>query len=219
MAHSTDRDLRQQIVELNLHMITSGLSPGTSGNLSARVDGGMLITPSGVAAEAMTADDVVLLSLEGRTTRDSLRPSSEWEMHARIYRQRSDARGIVHCHSPYATILSCARKSIPAVHYMIGVTGAYEIPCSDYATPTTANLAEAARTAIAGGQACLLANHGQITLGNSLTQALSIAAEVEALAKTYWGCLAIGGAVLLDDAQMDEVMDAFDSYGQRNSRH
>ena len=122
---------------------------------------------------------------------------------------------MVHCHSNYATILACAGKAIPPLHYMIAVTASYEIPCAPYATFGTPALADSALAALQGRFACLLANHGQIAIGMNLEGALRMAAEVEELATTYWGCLAIGGPQVLDTQQMDDVMAAFASYGQQ----
>lgn len=215
LKHSNDQETREQIVALNSAMISSGLSHGTSGNISARVEEGLLITPTGVKPDQLQPEHIVLVSLEGDVAGDQLLPSSEWEMHARIYATRQEAQAVVHCHSRYATILACARKPIPPLHYMIAVTASYEIPCAEYATFGSTELAESSVQALQGRFACLLANHGQIAMGMDLEGALRMASEVEELAATYWGCLAIGGPTLLDKQQMDDVLVAFASYGQQ----
>jgi len=197
-------------------MMAAGLGTGSSGNLSLRTAQGMLITPTGAAPATLEARQVVAMSLAGRAGAGQLLPSSEWHMHAAIYRTRPDINAVVHCHSRYATILACAHRPIPAVHYMIAIAGVDEIPVAPYATFGTEALAGSAAGALGQGRACLLANHGQIAAGVSLDQALAVALEVEELAAIYWGSLAIGGGKILSQEAMMEVRTAFAGYGQQH---
>ena len=137
-------------------------------------------------------------------------------MHWRIYAERPDVEGVVHCHSRYATTLACAHRALPALHYMVGVTGHREVPCVPYATFGTGELAAHVVTGLAGGKACLMANHGQIAVGTSAWEALAIAEELEEQSAVYWGTLAIGGPACLDGEQMAEVFRRFRGYGQRS---
>ena len=136
-------------------------------------------------------------------------------MHARILARRPDVNAIVHCHSRYATILACAGKSIPSLHYMVGVSGKPEIQLAPYATFGSAELADHVAETLAGGYACLMANHGLIAAAPSLARALFIAEEVEEQAAVYWGTLAIGGPTTLSGTQMDEIFRQFRNYGQK----
>ena len=206
---------REAIVEHYRDLIASGLGTGSSGNLSTRVDGGMLITPTGILAEHLTPDQLVHVSLAGDVAQGQLRPSSEWHMHAVVYRDRPEIEAVVHCHSRYATILACANKPIPAVHYMIAVTQSDEVPVAPYATFGTNALAESVITGLAGRLASLLANHGQIAIGRDLDEAMRVAREVEELASIYWGSLAIGGGQILNQQEMSDVQAAFTTYGQQ----
>ncbi len=138
-------------------------------------------------------------------------------MHAAIYQAREDVNAVVHCHSRHATILACAHMAIPPLHYMIAVADASEIPLAPYATFGTQALAQSAAEGLGTGLACLLANHGQIAAGVDLAQALKVATEVEELAAIYWGSLAIGGGQVLSDSNMEEVREAFATYGQQRS--
>ena len=207
---------RRALLVTYQNLLTAGLGVGTSGNVSCRLDTGLLITPTGVPPAEMSVPQLVAISLDGEALAgDQLLPSSEWHMHAAIYRARPDAQAIVHCHSRYATTLACAHRSIPAVHYMIAVAGAREIPLAPYATFGTDVLAQSCVSALGQGNACLLANHGQITLGSSCDHALKVAQEVEELAAIYWNTLLIGGAHELSDEHMAEVEEAFETYGQQ----
>jgi L-fuculose-phosphate aldolase len=207
-------ELRREIIGTALAMNACGLNRGKSGNVSSRIEGGFLITPSGLAYESMSPEDIVAMTLDGEP-RGSLLPSSEWRFHRDIYASRADAGAIVHAHSPFATTLACLGRDIPAFHYMIAVAGGKDIRCAPYATFGTQELSDRALTALKERKACLLANHGMIAIGATLTTALALAVEVEALAEQYWRALQIGAPNLLSDAEMDVVLAKFESYGQQ----
>ena len=206
---------RLAVVRAMQDLIAKKLTVGTSGNISVRSEGGMLITPTGLAPALLLPEHIVAIGLDGRAPQDQLTPSSEWRMHADVYRQKPEVNAIVHCHSPYATILACARKPIPPLHYMVAAAGSYGIPLADYATFGSRELSRANLEALSGSMACLLANHGQLATGSNLDGALKLAELVEELAHCYWGTLAIGGPHILDPPQMDAVMAAFASSGQQ----
>jgi L-fuculose-phosphate aldolase len=203
---------RREVIDVALAMSRDGLSPGRSGNVSRRWGDGMLITPSGLAYETLKPGDVVALDLEGRAPSGSRKPSSEWQLHAAIYAARPDAGAVVHCHSLNATVVACARRPIPAFHYMVAIAGGRDIRCAPYATFGSEALAKAAVAALDGRNACLLANHGQVALGRDPAAALELAREVEALAAQYRGVLAFGQPHILDDAEMERVIERFRGY-------
>ena len=207
--------LRRGLVDTMQAMAARGLNRGTSGNVSARLGSGLLITPSGVTPDKLTAEAMVVLDGEGAATPGQMKPSSEWRMHHGLYARRPDVAAVVHCHARHATILACAGRPIPAMHYMVAVGGKAHVPLAPYATFGTDALAQGVAEALDGAAACLMANHGLIVASDSLEHALAIAEEVEEQAAVYWGTLAIGGPNLLDDAQMAEVFEQFRGYGQR----
>ena len=191
-----------------------GINQGTSGNVSVRVDEGLLITPSGVPYSEMKPSDIVLMRLDGSHA-GSLKPSSEWRLHTSILAARPEVGAIVHTHSMFATTIGCCGLEIPAVHYMIAATGGSRIPCVPYITYGTQELADAALAALEGRSACLLANHGMIVLGPSLKKAMWLAVEVETLSSQYWRALQIGRPNILSDAQVQAVIEKFKTYGQQ----
>jgi L-fuculose-phosphate aldolase len=207
--------LRSEIIAAVRQFNKSGLSFGRSGNVSARTPEGFLITPSAVAYEDMAAEIINELDLAGKVIDGSLEPSSEWHMHRAIYRARRDVNAIVHVHSPYATGIACTRKPIPAFHYMVTVLGGDCIPCADYATFGTEELAANAVTALKNNMACLLANHGQIAVGENLAVAFRYAGEVENLAHQYCISLQAGGPVLLGAEEMKVNIEKFKTYGKQ----
>ena len=186
---------------------------GKSGNVSARIDAGFLVTPTGLAYDSMRPEDIVAMTHDG-AARGSRLPSSEWRFHRDIYAARLEVTAIVHAHSPFATTLACLGRDIPAFHYMIAVAGGSDIRCAPYATFGTQELSDHALRALDNRKACLLANHGMIAVGTTLTEALALAVEVEALAEQYWRALQIGDPKLLSDAEMAVVLEKFRIYGQ-----
>ena len=212
--------LRQAIVEACRWMNAAGVNQGTSGNISARFGERLLITPSGLPYDEMAAENVVAMALDGAdgAHEGDLVPSSEWRFHFDITRAKPEVGAIVHTHSPYATALAMARKEIPACHYMVAAAGGPTIRCAPYATYGTKELSAHALAALDGRTCCLLANHGVIATGPNLDKALWLAAEVETIAKQYCLALAIGGPILLDDAEIERVVEKFKSYGPRPKR-
>jgi len=208
----TDRTLRAEIVATARQMNTSGLNRGKSGNVSARCKSGFLITPSGRAYTATRPQDIVAMTLEGEA-RGALPPSSEWRFHRALYATRDEVGAVVHTHASFATTLACLGRAIPAFHYMVAVAGGNNIRCAPYATFGTQRLADHAVSALKGRRACLLANHGMIAVGSSLSSALALAVEVEALCEQYWRALQIGPPNLLSDAEMERVLAKFATYG------
>lgn len=208
-----ESEIRAAIVAFSRKAVAQGLSEGTSGNISVRHGQGMLITPSGVAPEAMQADQIVEIGPDG-STNGGWKPSSEWALHARLYAARPEARAIVHAHPPHCVALSCLREPMPPFHYMIAAFGGDEVPCAPYATFGTEALAETvAVTMGARYHACLMANHGMIALGADLESAYQRAETVETLARQYHLARTMGRVVLLSSDEMAAAHAAFGSYG------
>ena len=206
--------LRREVIEACLGMNASGLNQGTAGNVSVRNDEGFLITGSGIAYDSMGLEDVVQMDLQGSYL-GPIVPSSEWRMHLDLFRSRPEAGAIVHVHSPHATALSCLRQDIPAFHYMVGVAGGTNIRCAEYATFGTQELSDAALKALEDRRACLLGQHGQITIGKTLDETLWLASEVETLARLYVQALPLGEPPVLSNEEMERVIDQMQrmSYG------
>ena len=207
-------NLRRMLIHYARQLTETGLTRNTSGNLSHRVEGGMLVTPSGMDYAKLDPDDIVFVDLEGRARGRRL-PSSEWRFHRDILRVRPEIEVVLHAHSPFATSIACLRQGIPAFHYMVAVAGGTDIRCAPYATFGTEELSQHAVTALAGRRACLLANHGMIALGADFERALKLAVEVETLAEMYWRARQIGQPIILDAAEMAVVLEKFRSYGKQ----
>ncbi len=211
----SDLDLREQLVDCARRMQASGINQGTSGNLSVRIPGGMLITPSSLPYEQMQPTDLVALDLKGEPLfipadgRPQRRPSSEWRLHADVLASRPEVQAVLHCHSIHATALACHGRDIPPFHYMTAVAGGHDIRCAPYATFGTQELSDGVVQALEGRLACLMAQHGQVSVGPTLDKALALAVEVETLARIYLQALALGEPPLLSAEQMEQVRHQF----------
>ena len=212
MDHSS---LREALIAAARSLQKYQLGTGTAGNLSARVGQGYLITPTGVDYELLTPAHIVSMDLRGNRAAGDLKPSSEWRFHQDIYTERTDIDAIVHTHSPCATALACTRQDLPAFHYMVAGAGGSSIRCAGYATYGTQELSDHALAALAGRQACLLANHGVIALGKNVDSALKMAQLVEELARQYLFSRMFGSPVLLDEAEMKINLEKFKDYGRQ----
>ncbi|HRE12916.1 MAG TPA: class II aldolase/adducin family protein [Usitatibacteraceae bacterium] len=204
--------LRERIVETAQRMNTLGINHGSSGNVSARVEGGFLVTPSAVPYDRLTPGDIVRVSLDGHPTGHRA-PSSEWRFHRDIYAKRPEAGAVVHTHSTAATALACLHRPIPPFHYEVAFAGGEDIRCARYETFGTQALSDAALEALEGRKACLLANHGAIAFGPGLDEALALADKVEALARQYLAALAVGEPVLLQGEKLAEAIAKISGYG------
>lgn len=215
-----ERALRAEIIASCQEMNASGINQGTSGNISARFEDRMLISPSATPYDQMTPEMVASVPLDDASGayEGPLKPSTEWRFHHALLRDRADAAAVVHAHPTYCTTLAVAGKGIPACHYMIAAFGGVDVKCAGYARFGTAALSRLALEAMEGRAACLLANHGMIAIGETLAKAMWRAVELETIARQYYLSLQIGGPNLLSDAQIQETIDAFAGYGVQDPK-
>lgn len=192
----------------------TGMNSGTAGNLSVRVEGGLLVTPSAVPPQHVTAARIVRLDMEGNVLSEGV-PTSEWRFHRDIYAARPDAGAIVHMHSVHATALATLREDLPPFHYQVAKGGGHSIRCAEYAPYGTQELSDAVLAALGTThRACLMANHGMVAFAGDLEAALSLAIEVETLCHQYLVARAAGAPVLLTAEQMDVIQERFTRYGK-----
>lgn len=214
------KDLREQVATTARRMISSGLVKGTSGNVSARTpENTVLVTPSGLDYARLGPDDVVLVDLNGEFIDGPWKPSTETPMHTGIYRSRPEVGGIVHTHSRYATTLACLGLSIPPIHYMLTVlSDDGRVPIAPYTLYGTDELARLAAEALGERHtACLLQNHGTITVGEGPEEAFSRTEILEEMAELYYRARIAGEPVLLNAEDVREVAEKISGYGKAKS--
>ena len=210
-----DLALRRDMVATCRRMNESGINQGTAGNLSVRSEAGFLITPTSLPYDQMEPTDLVRMAFDG-SYEGRRRPSSEWRFHRDILAARHDIDVVLHCHSVYATTLAVHHKTIPSFHYMTGVAGGTTIRCAKYATFGTQALSDNALEALQDRLACLLGQHGQISLGKTPASALALGIEVETISRLYVQALTLGEPPILSDEEMGRVLQQMKnmSYGQ-----
>ncbi|MET7873241.1 class II aldolase/adducin family protein [Streptomyces cyaneofuscatus] len=191
-----------------------GLVVGTSGNVSTRVGDLVLVTPSGVPYDRLGPEDAVGVGLDGRQVLGELKPTSELPLHLAVYGE-TDAAAVVHTHAVHATAVSTLVTEVPLVHYAAAILGG-PVRTAAYARYGTPELADAMLTALQGRTGCLLANHGTVTYGSTLDQAYERTAQLEWLCRLWLTASALPGRTpsLLSEAQLAEVTEALQGYGQ-----
>jgi len=212
-------DERQTIVEFGKKLVTSRLTTGSGGNLSIynRAQGLIAIKPSGVDYLKMQPEDIVILNPQGEVVEGDLKPSSELRFHLELYRHRADINAIVHTHQVYATTIACMKWELPAVHYLVGYSGD-KVPIAKYATYGTLDLSDNIIEAIGNYQACLMANHGIVTVGSTLQTAFETAEQLELVSQVYYQCKCMGEPEILSTEDMNLIAEKFKHYGQSESR-
>jgi L-fuculose-phosphate aldolase len=177
-------------------MLADGLVEGTSGNISGRLaDGTVCVTPSSVAYDTMTLDDLVIVALDGTVVSGTRSPTTEKDLHLAALGRYPELGAVIHTHAVYATMFALAHEPIPAVIEEVVVYVGGDIPCCEYKGTGTAALGDEVAGRLADRGAALLANHGLVTCGPTPEKALHNAALVERTAKIVWGARAMGATI------------------------
>lgn len=207
-------ETRRVMIDACLWMNAEGLNQGTSGNISVRIAGGMLITPSGMPYEDITPSDIVTLPLQGSPGSDVPRkPSTEWPFHQKVLNVRADMPVVLHAHPPYCSAVAVQRRPIPACHYMVAAFGGSDVPLVPYSTFGGETLANDLARSLQHRHGALMANHGATVLGETLEKAKWRLLELETLARTYLFSHIGGAPQILSDAEIEDVLEGFKSYG------
>jgi L-fuculose-phosphate aldolase len=183
----------------------SGLVLGTAGNVSARSDTLVAVTPTGATLAELTAEEVVVVDLEGAAVHGDYAPTSELALHLGAYR-RYQAGAVVHAHSPVGTALACVLEELPLIHYQMLALGG-PVRVAPYATFGTAELAQLTLDALEDRAAVLMANHGMLALGPDLDAAVDNALLLEWACELYWRAAAVGRPRTLDSGQAQDFID------------
>ena len=199
---------RALVVEYGKKLIQAQLTTGTGGNLSLlnRQEKLVAIKPSGVDYFSIDPEDVVVVDFDGNIVDGHLRPSSEVRFHLALMKHRSDINAVVHTHQVFATTIACMGWELPAVHYLVGFSG-NRVPIADYATYGSQQLSDNILRVIGKYNACLLANHGIVTVGENLAAAYAIAEELELVSRIYYQTKCLGDPIILSDEQMELVIE------------
>ncbi|HVB42297.1 MAG TPA: class II aldolase/adducin family protein [Streptosporangiaceae bacterium] len=191
-------------------MVRTGLTSGTAGNVSARLDDGrIVITPTSLPYDQMTSSDLAVLGPDGEQVAGARAPSSERLLHVACYQAFPEVGSVLHCHPGYATIFACARQPVPPVidEAVLFVGG--EVQVAEYAMSGTAEVGDNAVRVLGRVGSALLANHGMVTVAASPRAALHQAGVVEHCARVAWGVRALGGHVPLPEQAIERFSAAY----------
>lgn len=190
--------VHDQVLDTAKRLLATGLVSGTAGNVSGRLeDGNICVTPSSIAYETMTLDDLVVIDPDGNKLSGPHNPTSEWQLHAHALAAYPELGGVIHAHPVHCQMFAVTRQPIPAVidEFTIYVGG--DVPVADYGASGTGELADNATRELASVGAVLLANHGIVAVGPSLAKALHIITLVERSAQVIVGARRLGDLVPL----------------------
>lgn len=206
---------KERVSETGKQLLEEGLTRATGGNVSTRTsEGTIAISPSGIPYPEIEPEDVPVVTMAGEQVYGTNPPSSETPMHTEIYERRPEVGGIVHSHSPYASTFAVLNEPIEGTHYLIAQAGP-EIPVAGYAPPGSEKLGRlAAETLGTTYDACLLRNHGVVTVGETLPAALEVAIVVEYVARVHYQASNIGEPEPMASSDLEELREIFDDYGQ-----
>jgi L-fuculose-phosphate aldolase len=207
-------DARQAIVTTCQELARAGLVVGTAGNVSVREGDLVAVTPSGVRYAGLSPELVGVHRLDGTAVEAPLAPTSELPLHLAIYAARPEAGAVVHTHSPAATATSTLVDEVPLVHYYAAMFGG-PVAVAAYATYGTDELARNVMRALHERSACLMGNHGAVTIGPDLVTAHEKSVYLEWLCEVYLRASSAGTPRLLPPAEIDAVAAKLEGYGQR----
>lgn len=202
------QETKELLIQVTKQAYRDKMFAATSGNLSIydRASGHMYITPSSYPYDIMTVDDVMIIDLEGNIIAGPHKPSSEWRMHAAIYRCDARANAIVHTHSPYATAFAINNMRIaPVLYEMIYFLGG-DIPVAEGAIPGTPAVGENCVKALKDRYGCLMGNHGALAIGDTLQRAYTRAVYIEDAAKAYSLALSHGPVRVIESAVVEQIL-------------
>jgi L-ribulose-5-phosphate 4-epimerase len=213
---------RAQLVELHQELVRYQLVAWTSGNVSARAQTAdrevLVIKPSGVSYEQLTAASMIVCDLDGNVLEGDLAPSSDTAAHAYVYRHRSDVGGVVHTHSTYACAWAARNEEIPCVLTAMADEFGGPIPIAPFAMIGDDSIGRAIVATLDGhrSRAVLMANHGVFTVGADARAAVKSAVMCEDLARSVHLARQFGELIPIPPAAIDALHDRYQNvYGQR----
>lgn len=195
----------EQLIDYGEIIGSKNLSPGISGNISLRVDGGIFITTSGSAIGNLSLAELVKIDFEGNSLEKKKKPSSEKMLHVEFYKKRPDINAIIHVHPPFLSAFAAARKPLdePFMAEIVYYFG--KIPLADYGLPSSADLVEKTVKYFDEFDAVLMANHGFIVGACDLKSAYDKLELAEVYAQTVINAKILGGAVALSSFEVEQI--------------
>lgn len=204
-------EVKDAVLAVAKAMYRRGIVEGTAGNVSGRVDDGtVVVTPSSLDYEAMVLDDLVVMDLDGAVVAGERSPTSEKGVHLAALAAHPEAAAVVHCHAKHASMFAVAHQPIPAAidEFVVYIGG--DVPVCEYHPSGSDKLGAAVAAALGDRSAALMANHGLVTIGKSVEDALHSALVVEHNAEIVWGARLLGGVSELPEKARTDFTGVYD---------
>lgn len=197
-------EIKEAVLRTAKEMLRTGLVEGTAGNLSARLpDGNVVMTPSSLDYDEMTAEDLLVVDLDGNVVEGERSPTTEKALHLACLRAHDDIGGVIHSHAMFATMFAVTRQPIPCVIEEFDVFVGGEVPVAGYELTGSDELGDEVAKWVEDRGAVLMANHGLLTVGKSIESAMKVAHLVERTAKIIWGARLLGDLVPLPESTLE----------------
>lgn len=201
--------LRRDLARLGKRLYKLGFMPGTSGNLSVRLDSRFILaTPTGVSKSMLSKEDMVIVDLDGKQYSGSRKVTSEIGMHLAVYSRRLDVNAVVHSHPPVATAFACAGRALDEPLCSEAIMTLGQVPLAPYATTGTEEVADSLADYIPHHDAILMANHGVVTSGKTLMDAFMKMETVEHFAQITLIVGQLGSAAPIGKDRLAALLDA-----------
>lgn len=201
------RETKELLLQVTKQAYADKMFAATSGNLSIydRESGRMYITPGSYPYEIMTVEDVMVIDLDGNILDGPHKPSSEWRMHAAVYRAKPDVNAVVHTHSPFATAFAINNMEIPPILYELIYFLGGNVRVAEGAIPGTPEVGENCVKVLDNRNGCLMGNHGALAVGKDLPAAYTRAVYIEDAAKAYSIALGHGPVRVLESSVVEQM--------------
>jgi L-fuculose-phosphate aldolase len=217
MSDASDDDLKRRLLATAKELLARGLTEATAGNLSVRLsDDRVAMTPSSLAYETMTVDDLVVVDLEGNVLEGERPPTTEKALHLACLRGHPELGAVIHCHALFATMFALTHQPIPCVIEEFEIYVGGEVPVAEYRLTGSDELGDEVARHVGERGAVLMANHGLLTVGKDPEQALKIASLVERTAQVVWGAHALGDLVPLPESTRQRFAPIYKLLRQRS---
>ena len=200
---------KNDILYWSKRLYQKGMSPATSGNISVKVQNGILISASGTCLNDMDENDIVLIDYNGKVLEGNKKPSSEKIMHSAIYTQRDDIKAIIHCHCPVLTAFAVAGISIKKPILPDFALMYEEIPVIPFYCPSSVELADAVEKCFENNNVALLQNHGIVLGSDTLQNAFYALESLRAYCETYFGAEVLGGAKVISKNDVAKIIKLY----------
>lgn len=202
----TTQEIKAELLWVAQESLRTNLVHGTAGNFSARLpDGNVVLTPSSLAYETMTLDDLVVCDLDGNVVEGERGPTTEKALHLACLKAYDEIHSVIHCHAKFCTMFALTHQPIPCAIEEVEVFVGGDVPVANYKFTGSQELADEVSKWVGDRAAVLMANHGLLTVGKSPRDALKIANLVELTAEIIWGARMLGDIVPLPDTTREKM--------------